>query len=70
MKRIELSTDPQLGNKVTRAQWRVVTNAIKQGFKGWREILPRLRYHHGDNFYSFTIHGMFVGVELDGYIHT
>ena len=34
------------------------------------EILHQLRYHPGDDFWSFYMHGMFVGVERDGYIHT
>lgn len=34
------------------------------------EWLTQLRYHPGDDNWSFTLHGMFVGVERDGYIHT
>lgn len=36
----------------------------------FQEKLKALRYHAGDNFWSFTVAGMFVGVEPDGYMHT
>lgn len=49
-----------------------VTEAIRNAFpKDAEEILGSLRYHGGiDKMYSFVRWGMFVGVELDGYIHT
>lgn len=35
------------------------------------EIIASLRHHKGfDEYYSFQRWGMFVGIELDGYIHT
>lgn len=53
------------------AEISVVVDAIKNAFpKVWHEILPALRHHPGDGFYSFVKWGMFVGVEKDGYIHT
>lgn len=36
----------------------------------FQSTLKSLRYHTGDNFWSFTTHGMFVGIEPDGYMHT
>ena len=35
-----------------------------------QEILRELRYHYGEDMFSFNRWGMFVGVERDGYIHT
>lgn len=50
----------------------VVIEAIKKAFpKESEDILESLRYHGGiDKMYFFVRWGMFVGVELDGYIHT
>lgn len=58
-----------------RAEWlaeiKVVTQAIRDAFpRSAYEILPKLRWHPGDDMYSFVKWGMFVGVEKDGYIHT
>lgn len=65
MKRQELKRD------VTVQQWLVVTRAIKEAFpRNWREYIRNLRWHNLMVCYSFTTNGMFVGVELDGYIHT
>jgi len=36
----------------------------------FESTLKALRYHSGDQFWSFTTHGMFVGIEPDGYMHT
>jgi len=54
----------------TVAEVKIVTDAIQNAFKDAYKILPTLRYHPGDGFYSFIRWGMFVGVEKDGYIHT
>ena len=49
----------------------VVKKAIREAFpKDAEEIIAELRWHFGDGFWSFHRWGMFVGVELDGYIHT
>jgi S-adenosylmethionine synthetase len=48
----------------------IVTQAIKDAFKyDYKEILQSLLRWSGDH-YSFNKWGMYVGVELDGYIHT
>jgi hypothetical protein len=54
-----------------------VPDAVVQSIASWartpelfQEKLRQLRYHAGDNFWSFTVAGMFVGVEPDGYMHT
>jgi hypothetical protein len=48
-----------------------VLEAIRDSFpKNAEKIISELRYHHGDDFWSFNIHGMFVGCERDGYIHS
>jgi len=48
-----------------------VVEAIKNAFpKDADDILKSLRYHAGDNFWSFNRWGMFVGVEQDGFIHS
>ena len=60
MEKLDLATVPK-----------EVTEAIKNAFpKDAEEILGSLRYHSLDRMYSFLRWGMFVGVELDGYIHT
>lgn len=61
----------ELGKEVTPQQWRTVTSAIKEAFpNNWRGHVSKLRYHYLEGCYSFIFAGMFVGVELDGYIHT
>lgn len=61
----------ELVKTVTREQWRTVCTALKEAFpNNWRSYVSKLRYHYGDGFYSFSAMGMFVGVELNGYIHT
>lgn len=49
-----------------------VKNAIRDAWPDKAdEIIASLRHHKGfDEYYSFVRWGMFVGVELDGYIHT
>jgi hypothetical protein len=47
----------------------IVVNAIVQAFPDKAEkILSELRWSM-DHF-SFNLHGMYVGIELDGYIHS
>jgi hypothetical protein len=50
----------------------VVPEEVKAAVRASRfeEHADKLRFHPGDGFWSFTIAGMFVGVEPDGYIHT
>jgi hypothetical protein len=74
-KRAELGKDCPWGKPgtpiVTPEQWVTVVRAIAISFPmKWKGIVKSLRFHYGDRFYSFTMAGMFVGVELDGYIHT
>lgn len=48
-----------------------VVAAIQQAFPNDADdILRKLRYHSLDGYWSFVRWGMFVGVELDGHIHT
>lgn len=48
-----------------------VIDAIRNSFPNDADdILSGLRYHACDDLYSFDRWGMFVGVELDGHIHT
>ena len=48
-----------------------VAEAVKDAFpKSADEILGKIRLYQGDEFWGFTIHGIFVGVELDGFIHS
>lgn len=61
----------ELKREVTVQQWLTVTKAIKASFpRRWRDYIRELRWHNLMGCYSFTTCGMFVGVELDGYIHT
>ena len=60
---------------VTREPY--VPEAVIQSVASWarteelfQSTLKELRYHAGDNFWSFTTAGMFVGIEPDGYMHT
>lgn len=48
----------------------VVVEAILNAFKTGQTLLAELRYHPLDGMWSFCIHGIFVGVEADGYIHS
>lgn len=61
MEKLEISTIPE-----------AVKNAIQTAWPDQAdEIIASLRHHRGfDEYYSFVRWGMFVGVELDGYIHT
>ena len=34
------------------------------------ETLHQLTYHPLEDFWSVYVHGMFVGIERDGYIHS
>jgi hypothetical protein len=47
-----------------------VQEAIRQAFKNPDEIFSKMIYHSLDNYWSFNINGMFVGVEQDGHIHS
>jgi hypothetical protein len=47
-----------------------VQESIRKSFKDSEDILSKIIYHPLDNYWSFNIHGMFVGIEQDGYIHT
>ncbi len=47
----------------------LIIDAIANAFpKSVNEILTNLRWS-GDH-YSFIVHGMYVGCELDGYVHS
>lgn len=54
-----------------------VPEAVIQSVANWartkklfQSTLKELRYHAGDNFWSFTTRGMFMGIEPDGSVHT
>lgn len=49
---------------------RVVESIVRAFPKDAAVIIRELRFHGFDRFWSFERWGMFVGVELDGYIHT
>jgi hypothetical protein len=56
-------------NEVTPSE--TVVNAIREAFpKSCDEILANMKYYPGDDFWGFSIHGIFVGVEQSGYIHS
>ena len=47
----------------------IVSSAIKNAFKyDYKEILESLKW--GDDHFYFIRYGMYIGVELDGYIHS
>ena len=51
---------------------RAVIDSILKGFEPADavEILRELKYDSLGNYFYFTRHGMFYGVEHDGYMHT
>lgn len=61
MEKLEIASIPEAVKKAILAAWPDQAD----------EIISELRHHKGfDEYYSFQRWGMFVGIELDGYIHT
>jgi hypothetical protein len=48
----------------------VVIQAITNSFRDHQKILAELKWSPIDGCYFFHLYGMFVGVEVDGYIHS